>query len=296
MLGTKTCMKLAYAALIAALPLTGGCTAQTSDEAANGSNEQVGKTSEAFTGYWTWSRGLVSNTTLAWPLGSDKQMTCFLSGVGGVLRTEQGAMEPPGSVYSGSYAGVEDQSGQWYLDTVDATGGEAVEASTVCIPSVANQVTGYWTTGMAAQVVIGDYKNHPNRQCGLTAVANSDPYYSDSKWKSSGDSVFVTHDNTNWYINGTGNAEGWAVCVDVGGAWNPWTWEPWPGDANTINLLHHIDHGSAPLGAQCFLTGIGGSFRDNSWSDGVFVTYDSGSLDWNLSVSNYKLGEAVCVE
>ncbi|WP_438042632.1 hypothetical protein [Sorangium sp. So ce128] len=118
------------------------------------------------------------------------------------------------------------------------------------------------------------------------------------KWQAASDSVQVWNDGTNWYIGGTGNAIGDGSCVDVspGTGIGLWTYIAPSSGTATHNLVQAIDHGTSPLGTQCFLTGVAGRFRTSSWDDGVFVTYDPGTHWWKVTVSNGKTAHVMCIQ
>jgi hypothetical protein len=101
--------------------------------------------------------------------------------------------------------------------------------------------------------------------------------------------------------HGPGGARrgGSAGCVDIGadvGFWSVgWTGPSWSG------VLLNAPNGGAG-GTQCFLTGVGGVFKDNNdWNDGVFVNYGTGwwggATDaWSLFVHGPKWAYVNCVQ
>ncbi|WP_437767291.1 hypothetical protein WMF27_19975 [Sorangium sp. So ce281] len=263
-----------------------GCVAATGEQA---DDELVGTAEQAFTGYWGWSRATDNDFTPAWSVGSKAEMTCFLSGVAGDLS----ANGP--SIYA-SQAGVWHGYGDgWILDTSGDDMDVKVKTTILCVPSIANRTTAVkWSSGQAAKVLA---PVTANRRCGLMRVTN-DPESGDNEWQAAGDSVLVWNDGTNWYIGGTGNAEGWGMCVDAssGTGIGVWTYIAPSSGSATHNLVQAIDNGTTPLGTQCFLTGVGGRFQANSWTDGVFVTYDPGSTWWKVTVSNGKTADIMCIQ
>jgi hypothetical protein len=42
------------------------------------------------------------------------------------------------------------------------------------------------------------------------------------------------------------------------------------------------------------LTGVQGRFRANNYNDGVFINYEPGLAQWEMSVSNSKRGWSTC--
>ncbi|WP_438036928.1 hypothetical protein [Sorangium sp. So ce204] len=265
------------------------CVAATGEQAGDElvDDELVGTAEQAFSGYWGWSRATEGHDLLSWDLASNADMTCFLSGVAGNLKSD-------GPGFFTAQAGVlnHDHNGRWLLSTRGEDDDTKVKATTLCVPSIANRTTEVdWSSGEAAKVLA---PVTANRRCGLTQVMN----YGIDEWQASGDSVQVWNDGTNWYLGGTGNAIGWANCVDVspGTGIGGWTLIAPSSGTATHNLVQAIDHGTSPLGTQCFLTGVGGRFRTNSWDDGVFVTYDPGTHWWKVTVSNGKTAHVMCIQ
>jgi hypothetical protein len=226
-------------------------------------------------------------------MGVDSDKTCFLSGVGGVLKSEDGVIGNPNDPYSSAYAEVYRGGGHWWLLTGGYVSQIKVKATAICLPTVANRtVIQAWSGGQPA-VDLGSASTY--RICGLTGVVNTALGYYDNNWQASTDSVQVWQSGDRWYLGGTGHAQGSAVCVDTtySGYWY-WEWVAGSG-TGTWNLLQQIDHGTSPLGTQCFLTGVTGAFQTNAWSNGVFINYDPGSTWWSFTASPQKGGWMMCV-
>ncbi|XXX82381.1 hypothetical protein WMF30_26860 [Sorangium sp. So ce134] len=271
-----------------------GCVAATGEQAGDElvDDELVGTAEQAFGGYWGWSRETVGHSTPDLDLASAADMTCFLSGVAGNLESQIGS--PSGT--RTAWAGVYIYDGRWHLTTVGNEVDAKVKATTLCVPSIANRTASVsWKSGEAAKVLA---PVTANRRCGLETVLNSSNSHFDTRWHAAGDSVSVWNDGTNWYIGGTGNAEGKGRCVDAspGTGTGVWTYIAPSSGTATHNLVQAIDNGTNPLGTQCFLTGVGGSFLTDSWTDGVFVTYDPGSTWWKVTVSNGKTAHVMCIQ
>jgi len=169
--------------------------------------------------------------------------------------------------------------------------------TTLCIPTTTHRTAFVdWQTGQGTQIMAAVTAK---RQCGLTEVGNFDMYNVDAKFSSSSDHVRIWRDTTNWYIGGGGNAYGGGRCVDVeetptdlGNA--NWEWIA-PSSGTSTHDLAPGNNGGAN-GLQCFLTGLGGNFRNSDYTDGVFVNYDSDDVKWTMSTSNGKTGWAACIE
>ncbi|APR79034.1 Hypothetical protein A7982_04381 [Minicystis rosea] len=170
-----------------------------------------------------------------------------------------------------------------------------MDAGVVCLPTATNQVlpsaATTWSKGQPAKI-IASAAQFPNRVCGLSSVSNS-MYSSQNGWESSGDSVQVWSDGTNWWIGGQGSAQGTATCVDKtsgGGLLGLVS------NASTP-IVNSIDHGTRPLGTQCFLSRVGGAFtHGGSTNDGLYVTFDAGSNWWNLEADNGKTAGVTCLQ
>jgi hypothetical protein len=264
-----------------------GCVAATGEQAGDElmDDELVGTAEQAFTGYWGWSRATAGHSTPAWDLGSTDDMTCFLSGVGGNLNATDTSIS--------AWAGVWSNDDRWLLETIGYDEGAKVKATTLCVPSIKNRTTfARWSSGD------GPTKLAPStvsRRCGLRMVGS---FGFHDEWEAASDSVRVWDSGLDWFIDGTGNANGMAICVDVSPGSGTWRWTyiaPSSGTA-THNLIQAIDHGTSPLGTQCFLTGVAGRFRTNSWDDGVFVAYDPGTNWWKVTVSNGRTAHVMCIQ
>ncbi|WP_437989684.1 hypothetical protein [Sorangium sp. So ce145] len=267
-----------------------GCIAAADEQAGDeqADDETVATAEQAFSGYWSWSWADDSSTPPVY-IGTDTDRTCFLSGVGGTLASRAGTW-PDGD----ARVSVFRSGGGWYLDTHAGTGYNEIKGTAICVPSVANRTTPVrWSEGQPAQILA---PVTTLRRCGLMSVLNEDAYGNDDNWKAAGDGVMIWNDGTNWYIGGTGHADGIGGCVDVtyNFIWNA-TWAPTTG-TSTLNVLQQIDGGTNPLGTQCFLTGLGGRFWWSDWSDGVFINYDPGSHWWSVTVTDDKTAHVACVQ
>jgi hypothetical protein len=267
-----------------------GCGGGPSTDGHQGS-EPTRQTSAAFSYYGVWGHGTVGVQDPAndFVIPESGNQTCFLTGVSGVLTTD-----PAGN----SVAEVVQLSDGWHMVTT-APPGDILEITAVCLPTSLNQTErtswgpGYQPTTLAPITA--------NRVCGLVGVWAEDS----SSWTSSdcqdvgcGDRIDIWQSGGNWVLGGAGDAAGWAMCVDVDATVGAWDAYSYP--SNTWSLLSAPNGGA--FGTQCFLTGLGGRFRNNNdWNNGVFVNYGSGwwgSFDgqWSLHLDGPKDAVVYCVQ
>ncbi|MFI5302830.1 MAG: hypothetical protein ACHREM_32475 [Polyangiales bacterium] len=279
-------LSLAMPLVVSAL----GCAVAPAGDETQKSGESVGATTEAFGGYWVYTQNVYSATSL--DLGVDTNKSCFLAGVSGNLSSWAGLE----TVTQGTYIAVDRRNGHYFLDISPSADGASVAgievgAKAICLPTVTNRtapvfhIEGY---SNAAPTLLAPATK--GRQCFLTGIQNT-YNFSDPKqaFQHAGDSLRVYQSGGNWYLTATGVAAGYAACVDVNGAYNPWEWiAP---SSGTINEPLASTSG----GVQCLLSGIGGNFQQgNSWADGVDIGLKS-SAQWQMTVSNGKTGWSTCV-
>jgi hypothetical protein len=78
-----------------------------------------------------------------------------------------------------------------------------------------------------------------------------------------------------------------AICFDVHEDDGSWYWQAGTG-GGFAGVLSNVP------GTTCGLQGIRGPFTRNSYSDGVFITYDDALSECQLDVTNGKGGWASC--
>jgi hypothetical protein len=61
-------------------------------------------------------------------------------------------------------------------------------------------------------------------------------------------------------------------------------------------MWHGPNGGTAPLGTQCALQAVGGTFTDDNWNDGVTINYNSALQEWSMTVSPFKTGFSNCFQ
>lgn len=250
--------------------------------------EAVAETEQAASwgGFASWARedNLPASDNLA-DIGSDANMTCFLSGFAGNIRSMFGAQAPQGQLYSTSSAGVFRSGGRWFIEAFTGSGTERLKAMATCVNITAGRTgTFSWNGGPAAQML----PVAPGRRCFLTQIHNLAHWTADDDFTASTDELRVWNDGVHWYIGGNGNAHGVASCINVTVDKGEWLWH----GPTTQNLAYN----DMTPGTQCFLTGVKGVFRNNDWSNGVFINYNAGLNQYTMTVSSGKSGRARCIE
>jgi hypothetical protein len=287
--GSKNALRLSCLLSIAAVGA--GCVAGAGGDGPTGKDQQEVSTVWTALGGNGWPGAFTS-------LPDDTEATCFLTAVAGDLTVNEGF--PEGTALAGVVDDVPNQT----LQVIPGDLNSIVEAGTWCLNTTASTPVQRWQTGQAATIMRlanGDpVPVNANTACFLTRVMNLDDPSVNEAFSHTGDLVKVftnTVDHISyWYIGGSGDAWGEARCV------TNFTWvgstgsETNPSSDFSWNMVQAPDTGSSPLGTQCLLQGVGGSFRDDDFSDGVSVQYASGTLWWSLNVSAHKTAYVNCVQ
>jgi hypothetical protein len=276
--------------LVGALLASGGCDPGRAGAGTDG----VADDQQALQAWWTWSWGTPGNAGPDLDLGPTSDRTCFLTGVGGSLKS---SLDPAGSLKAPVSAGVYQIDGHWKIQT-RAGLGPGVDVQVACIPFTQHRVE----MGVSEGHPIGIQPYvpaTPGRQCFLTSVYS---FGYPGGW--AGDlwngppGVSVAKEGPNWVLrdflleNASGDPSGSAsaVCVDV------------PDVSNPI----HYQTGSAPFSSKvfqntkgdewiCGLTSLFGAF-DSDWSQpGAGLWLDS-SHNWNVSMAADRSFDAICVK
>ncbi len=131
----------------------------------------------------------------------------------------------------------------------------------------------------ANKAVLAPYTS--NSFCFLTQVYN----YTGDKFANANDRLQITNDGTNWYLGGQGRVSGAARCATL-----PGFVMHGGGGGGSGTSPHTL--GGAIAGKACWLVSVGGSFRTDTQSDGVFISYAASG--WSLNVSAGKWATAMC--
>lgn len=237
--------------------------------------EAVAQTEQGVAATNTYWWGTSNNGTTTTNIGTATDRTCFLSGVQGNLR--------PAIAGNPSSAGVYIYNGNWML-FVSHLNSKALSAGVVCISTDTNRTAEMtWTEGSAARL-LGAVTS--TRRCFLTRVEGTGGFTTNS------DYARVWNDGLNWYLGGnlTGAGGARARCVDVPTDQGSWLYGAGDPGGFTANMTYD------PGGVACMLTGVGGHFTANSFTDGVSIDYNSGTRYWEMTVVNGKRGWSSCVK
>ncbi|WP_044279439.1 hypothetical protein [Myxococcus stipitatus] len=266
--------------LLLALPLvtfTAACGGEplaadvpaVADEAIGQAEQQV-----SLSGTYTWRTNQAEFTYTS--IGTSTNRTCFLTGLGGSLQPAT-----PDDI-SRAFAGAHLLGDQWVV-SINQYVDRALSTNVQCVNTAANRTPEVvWSKGEAAKL-LGAVT--PNRRCFLTRIEASGAF------DSTADSVRVWNDNINWYLGGDLADDGGAraLCVDFPEVHGNWLL------ISGADAIHH-DLAYNPGGVACFLTEFGGRFNQDSYDDGVSVSYNAGTRTWEMDLSPVKRGRAVCVK
>lgn len=223
--------------------------------------------------------GTESGYSYSDPIGSDSGMSCFLAGVGGNLVHEWR--------YTTPYAGVFRSGGEWKIQSRPGDITAKVRTKALCLNTVKARTSPVEWTGGAA-IAVASATANPKLRCFLSKVSALHTNYFPLDWAASTDKVHVWSDGLTWWIGGEGNAQGAAYCIevqaDVGGEYY---WHGTTGD---------LAYNDQSPGTQCFLTGVRGKFRTDSYDSGVFINYDAGTNRFKMYAEGGKGGWARCIK
>jgi hypothetical protein len=264
-----------YGIALAMLAVAGGMVAPPAHGDDGGDDPQV-----MFTGNWNYSWA-DTKFSLA-NIGTSVNRTCFMSGLVGNI-TPVGPQGQTG-------AGVRINASGNYEIYVDSDGG-ALGTFARCVNTSAGRTAEVtWRTGEPAKrlgAVAG------GRRCFLTSVTTSNGYPSlgGPGFRLNSDHVRVWQDGASWWVGGVQSGVVWAKarCINVNADHGGWLWVA--GDPGT----RHDPLAYDPGGVTCLLTGVGGHFTRNDWSDGAYVSYDAGIKQFFMDTKNGHSGWAHCV-
>ena len=272
--GARTVRKLWMAMPLAFFAV--GCGGEMpEDTGAPVADEALAETEQAvgLAGSYWWGTTNNGNTTTN--LGTATDRTCFLTGVQGNLK--------PTVAGNSSFVGLYIYNGDWWV-TVTHFNSKALSAGVQCISTDTNRTAEVtWTEGTAAKL-LGAVTGQ--RRCFLTRVESRGGFVTNA------DHVRVWNDGLNWYLGGDLSAAGGARarCVDVPTEHSGWHYIAGDPGGFTANMAYD------PGGVACLLSGIGGHFTANSFTDGVSIDYNSGTRYWEMTVVNGKRGWSSCVK
>jgi hypothetical protein len=250
-------------------------TTACSVETRSGSTDDVfAESQEAFTGNWNFSWGVTQPSSIT--LVSATSNTCFLSGMVANLQAVT-----TGNIISASV----NRSPTNYTLSVNPDG-NPLGAYARCVNSVAGRTSeAFWQTGDLPRVIA---PVTANRRCFLTGIAVIRDQPSPRGFRFNADNVRVTVQGSNWVLSGSqsGHALARASCLDVNQDMGSWLWVAGSGTRKDPLATN-------TGGVTCYLTGIGGDFSSNDWSNGAFITEENGQFFMNTKAG--KSGWATCV-
>lgn len=297
MLANKLWIGLALAAAPGALLAgcmsdDGNATDDGADSADSGSAEHaLTGTQDKGAGTWFWSWGRDTNLPTATntiTINPTSQASCFLSGIGGDLISVEGAEEPSGTLYTYGDAGVAIDGGNYTLTAFAGEPGVTLEAQAMCTSDTAGrsaQYTYFSAYDSSATRMVADDGHHA---CFLQELYDNEEYYDSGTFASSTDEISIFSTGGYFYLGGTGDVAASAQCIEINSFRGEWNWTN-----GTLNLATNDEN----PGTQCFLTGFLGSLRDSdNYTDGAFINYNSGLLQYSLTVSSGKRAWAECID
>jgi hypothetical protein len=255
-----------------------GCVSEDGDLGEDtGSTEQHASWA-SFAG-WT-TNGLSGNYDAN--IGSAAGMSCFLAGVGGNLSGDYHYTTPWAGVYRNS-------SNDWIIQARTGDVGAKLAVRALCLNVTAGRTAEVAWDGGADKVVAPVAAGRSCFLSNVRALWRTSSYFN-LDWSSSTDEIRVEIKGSNWVIGGAGNARGAAYCIsNVSWVGPEYYWHGTTGDLATNDQNP---------GTQCFLTGVRGRFRTNSFAEGegVFIKYNDAASKYQMVVDGGKGGWARCIK
>jgi len=263
-----------HALLFVSLSLSAfGCTGDLGDE--ESTVDDVNVAQHALFESGEYSLGL--DSPIQTDLGSSATQTCFLSGVLGNLH------DRASSIGEASVSVRPNASGHYIL-SVHPTAGKPLRVFTRCVALTAGRTKEVdWNSSMHAASVVAQVI--PNRHCFLTSISSRGGFGNAT------DHVKIRSNGFYYYLDGSGEVSATAQCLDFAGADPEASWQ-----AGNPGTRHDALTGPGPFGKSCFLTTVAGMFASNSYSDGVYVSYDSTDKRFYMNTTNGKLARSICVK
>jgi hypothetical protein len=215
---------------------------------------------------------LTTHSSASLDLGPSSGRSCFLTGVGGWLK-------PDFSIR------IRDVNGEYWLDVSTEL---VIKATARCVDgghtAEVSQASGGSTVIAAMQ---------PARRCFLTGLTSTYVSGNFVNFYYPNDGFDITNDGSTWSLtarmeSGEPSATGFARCfdgtMDEGGVGV----RVGVGQSETIGMTSEV-------GAACGLQTLEGAIRGTT-DDGVFITRDSTTKQYSLTVDDNKYGVAGCIK
>jgi hypothetical protein len=240
-----------------------GCTAEVAPPVVE---PPVGQVSSAFTGIIRSGLMAVGPDYTSRVLAPFADWTCFITGVKGNLRRGVVTVAvPPGST-------------QWTMSVNATTAGTTLVGEVACVYSTSGRTTmKFWQAGQEAELLTTDAA----ASCFLTEVQGGV-----NNFASNNDTVEIFQEPVSkyWYLGGTGNARGNAMCFNAARRGD------WGASNGTADMVIDVDNNH-----QCGLRALGGEFISNNTQTGTWARREPGLLQWQLTATANRFGEARCV-
>nr|HEX4315399.1 hypothetical protein [Kofleriaceae bacterium] len=214
-----------------------------------------------------------SHGECVFPLGPTANRACMLAGI----RGDASADQLPTVVYIDT-----DGNADYQLVIENVYGGPTILVTTVCVSAVTVGATSLWSSGDPPVRLTGPSSS---ARCFLSGWGDNNR--ADSRYA---DSVKAYQDGAGaWWLGGSSTEMfGEATCFHGAADDGAWSWGQTSG-LNTGNLQYN-----GAGGVACALTELGGVFRANSQSDGVWLDFDSTYNVWTWTFSGAKHAAAEC--
>jgi len=238
--------------------------------------------------FWNWQRhDNLPTSSNSVDMGDNDNQSCFLAGVGGNIQSVYGAAQGAGVLYTIAKVGIYTENDHLHLEASTGSGTEKLHGRAMCLNTTSGRTSTYEYNSHFASSATQMKPDDGSYVCFLRRILNTEFYYNDVDFGSSTDEVLIFSLGGYWYLGGSGNVHAEAQCIKVQQNLGEWNWT-----GGTINLAQN----DLNPGTQCFLTGYKGTLRTNDYDNGAFISYDSGLLQYNLTVSSGKRAWARCVK
>ena len=184
----------------------------------------------------------------------------------------------------------------WFLEVIPPPG-IAGTATVVCAPSTsAGAAYANNSSGPDPQTALTSAK--ANQWCGFNSLgpADSTAFSAILTNNVSPTNPGIVPGNPTWTLDVTGAPNSFAISSCAGSLTGNWFYgiaAPANG-SSSFTLLENDNKTPLPSGTACFLTHVQGSFKSNSFTDGVFLTISQAGV-WTVSATNGKAGTVMCV-
>lgn len=271
----QSCVVRGFSGLVCAAAMASlvGCAVDGGAEEVPGADDRVGEVSQAFAASAyvgaVWSNNTQGNTPIT---GIASNRPAFLSGIGANLADG-------GEAVIHAVGGVANLWGNSSANNTIVVQGGGVTSGTL---TTEVQYGNNGQSPPAARVKLAPKTS--DSFCFLTKVFN----YTDDKFANANDRLEITSDANWWYLGGQGRVSGAARCATLTGfQMHGGNGGSGGASGSTRSLGDHVS------GKACWLVSVGGSFRSDTQTNGVFIKH-SVTDGWSIDISAGKWGTAMC--